>query len=66
MNKDRMRKELAEDDFHPSFGLWRCEEDGMYMIGLRKEELCISYSPVKCIYAYGVSHNTIRFEVLSE
>lgn len=66
MSKDQMRKELAEDDFFPAFIIHKDDEDGMYLMLLPNKETCISYTPVRCVYAYGMSKNTIGFEVLDE
>lgn len=62
MDLDKLRKEMAEEDFFPAFTLIHKDDDGMYMMILPNDELIISYTPVKCYYAYGLVKNTIEFK----
>jgi hypothetical protein len=61
MNKDQLRKEMAENDFFPALTLIQDDDDGMYLMVLPNEEVYISYTPVKCIHAYGLAKNTIEY-----
>lgn len=59
---NQMRRELVEGTFIPALSIYNDEDDGMYLMKISENETCISYTVVKCIYAYGLKKNTIAFK----